>query len=197
MITLIHGDDIEASRAEFMRLKGNASVLDGKLLDATQLAQSAASLFGEEIYIERLLSKQPKLVLHVPSDAVLWEDKEISAAVIKKLSNPTVKLFKLPVLLFQFLDTFSLALYQKLDNPELVHFMLAKRVRQLIQIRDGVVPEGLQGWQASRLTRQAKVFTMERLLSMYKKLLEIEFSVKNGSSPFTLSELTEQFLLEL
>ena len=75
--------------------------------------------------------------------------------------------------------------------------MIVRRVRQLILLRDTVIPEGLSGWQLTRLTRQAKLFTMDRLLTMYKKLLEMEFSIKNGSSPFTLRQLTEQFIIDL
>jgi hypothetical protein len=83
------------------------------------------------------------------------------------------------------------------EAPELIFSMIVRRIRHLIQLRDGIVPDTLQGWQASRLTRQAKLFTMDRLVAMYKRLFDMEFSVKNGSSPFTISQLIEQFLVDL
>lgn len=214
MITLLHGDQIEASRAEYSRLKEAAKqkeVLEGKTLDETNLTQalSSESMFGGEktIFIDNLfgkLGRKIKLIERLAAiirgatvDVILWEDKEVGSTVIKSLGKVDVKLFKMPVLLFQFLDTLSLKTYEKLQEPELVFFMLTKRVRQLIQLKDGVTPDGLQSWQAGRLTQQAKVFTMERLLAMYKKLVTMEFSIKNGSSPFTLRQLTEQFLLDV
>ncbi|OGG36020.1 hypothetical protein A2363_00865 [Candidatus Gottesmanbacteria bacterium RIFOXYB1_FULL_47_11] len=219
MITLFHGDHVEASRAECTRLKEAAKgkeirTLDGRSIDPANLTQAieSSSLFGTEtvVFIENLfgkLGRKTKLIASLAdilngssADIVLWEDKEVGATVVKSLGKADIKLFKTPAIIFQFLDQPSLSLYQKLvetEAPELVHSMLAKRVRQLIQIQGGVTPEGLQGWQLTRLTRQAKSFTMDGLLAMYKNLLDMEFAIKNGSSPFTLKQLTEQFLIDL
>jgi hypothetical protein len=219
MITLLHGDHIEASRAELVRRKAEASgkevrTLDGSSIDTGTLTQAleSGSLLGGEtaVFIERLfgkLGRKTKLIESLAeiltrsdADVVLWEDKEVGATVLKSLDKAEIKLFKLPTIIFQFLDHPTLELYGKLietEAPELVHSMLAKRIRQLIQIRDSIIPVGLQGWQAARLTRQAKSVTMDKLLFMYKKLLAMEFSIKNGTNPFTLSELTQQLLIDL
>lgn len=199
MITLIHGDNTEASRNEFLRLKNGETSLDGRTLDASTLVQALeGNLLGPKtVFIERLLTKNPKLVSFLRGDVVLWEDKEVSATILKKLGAVENKLYKIPVLLFKFLDSLSLELYQQLDKPELTHAMLVKRVRHLIEIRDGVTPEGLQDWQASRLTRQARSFTMEKLIALYKQLLIIEVSIKTGMSPLSLQQQTEEMLLSL
>lgn len=81
--------------------------------------------------------------------------------------------------------------------PELIYTMIVRRIRQLIQIADGVPPEGLQSWQVSRLTSQARSFTIKRLIDLYKKLLAMEYSIKTGVSPFTLKEYMEQFFIDL
>ncbi len=226
MITLLHGDNTEASRAVFRQMKEAAvgkeiRVLDGRTLDETKLTQAleSSSMFGGDaiVFIENLfgkLGRQQKLIESLSAiikgssaDVVLWEDKEVGVTVTKSLGQADVRLFKTPVVLFQFLDGLTpkcasklLPVYQGLiekEAPELVSTMIARRLRQLIQLSDGVTPAGLQGWQATKLTHQAKLFTMDRLLFMYKKLLEMEFSIKNGSSPFSLSQLTEQFIIDL
>lgn len=219
MITLLHGPFSEASRKEFIRLKEEAKTkdirsLDGRTIDAAALTQAVEShslLGGDTIVcIENLfgkLGRKTKLIESLAgiinsssADVILWEDKEVGVTVLKNLPQARVQLFKTPAIIFQFLDQPSLKLYTSLieqEAPELVHAMLVRRIRQLIQLRDGVVPAGLAGWQLTRLTRQAKLFTMDRLLSMYKQLLDMEYSVKNGSSPFTLAQLTEQFMLDL
>jgi DNA polymerase III delta subunit len=218
MITLLHGNYSESSRKEFVRLKCDAKdkdvrSLDGRTLDPAGLTQAieSHSLFGSEtiVFIENLfgkLGRKLKLIELLAAiingssvDIILWEDKEVGATVLKNLPHAKVTLFKIPSVIFQLLDGIEPeGKFRDLPSeaPEIIFSMIVRRIRQLIQLRDGVIPEGLQGWQASRLTRQAKLFTMDRLVTMYKKLLDIEFSVKNGSSPFNLKELTEQFLYE-
>lgn len=226
MITLLHGDYIEASRNELNRLKREAvekeiRQLDGQSIEATTLVQSleSTSLFGVDtlVVVERLfgkLGRQQKkieelcrILLKATGDIVLWEDKEIGAAVIKNLGTPTIRVFKLPVLIFQFLDGIKpgqaktlLDVFAKLtlaEAPELVFAMLVKRLRLLIQISDGVSPAGAAGWQLTRLTTQAKSFTMSELVRLYEDLGEAEYAVKSGQSPFSLKQLLEQWILTL
>lgn len=227
MITLIHGDNIEGSRAELLRLRAairnkDVRVFDGKDLTFQILVQAveSSSLFGGDVVvvIENLFSrlgKKPKqaedyakILLRADTDIIIWEEKEIGTLTVKLLgSKAKIILFKLPTLIFQFLDglrpnnaSVLLAQLERLvarDAPELVFTMLVRRVRQLIMVGDGVTPEGLQGWQAGRLTSQARLFTMEKLLAMHASLLAMEISIKTGASPLPLSALLERFLVEL
>ena len=230
MITLLHGEYIEASRSELRRLieraKSTSEIrqLDGGSLDEASLAQAieSLSLFGTPtlVVIERLFAKlgrQQKRIASIAAfiqqsvkdnDIVLWEDKELSAGTVKQLGpGANVRLFKLPMLIFHFLDNLrpgnaknSLVIYQQLiatEPAELVFSMLAGRVRQLIQLQDNVTPARLAPWQATRLTLQAKSFTMDKLLAMYKKLHDIEVSIKTGVSPISMALKTQQFLTEV
>ncbi len=226
MITLLHGSYSELSRKEFMRLKGEAKAkdireLDGRTIDAAALTQAieSNSMFGGDtiVFIEKLfgkLGRKQKLIESLTAiingsraDIVLWEDKEMGVTVLKNLPQAKIILFKIPSVIFQMLDgmapgsgTRILPLYRTIretDAAELIFAMIVRRTRQLIQLYDGVTPSGLAGWQLTRLTRQAKLFTLDTLLTMYKTLLTMEFSVKNGSSPFTISQDIEQFLLNL
>jgi len=227
MITLLHGDNIEASRNELNLLKSQAKdkevrQLDGKHLDATGLTQAleSSSFFGREtlVIIENLFGSLGKKTSHVKEftlkiassnvDVILWEEKEVGKTAVDNLGkNSTVRLFKTPVVIFKFLDAIKpnnvkvlLSLYRQVeavDAPELIFTMIVKRLRQLMMLADGVTPDGLQGWQAKGLTNQARLFTMEKLLSMEKQLLDMEYSLKTGSSPFTLRQHIEQFLIEV
>lgn len=220
MITLYHGDHIEASRNELNRLKVQARnreirQIDGTKIDNATLIQSleSRSMFADDsfIIIERLFARMGRqqkkiqelciILRNAPADVVLWEDKEVSATVIKNLGNaPVVRVFKLPALIFQFLDTFHLKTFESLmetEAPELVFSMLIKRVRQLILICDGGMPAGLQSWQARRLTTQARSFTMDELIRLYDKLGEAEYAIKSGSSPFSFRQLLEQALMDI
>jgi len=220
MITLLHGDNTEASRVELNRLRDLAKDIeirgiDGRNIDSALLTQSleSKSLFGGDmlVVIERLFGKLGRqikrmseycaIVTSSDGDIVMWEDKELSASVIKQLgTGVNVRLFKLPVLIFQFLDSLQLDTFAKLmetEAPELVFSMLIKRVRQLIAIADGGEPAGLQGWQVRRLTTQAKSFTMNQLISLYEKLGRAEYELKSGASPFTFRQALEQVLITI
>lgn len=217
MITLLHGNNIVASRAKLTQCIDKAKELgkeirqlDGKTLDALVLTQAveSSSLFGGDVLviIEGFLVKKSALIDILKRaaetiDIILWEDKEIGKTMITLLgSKCSVELFKTPTVIFQFLDGMSLDLFYQallIDAPERIFVMIVRRIRELIMIKDGVTPEGLQGWQAGRLTSQAKSFTMDRLLTMEKRLLEIDISIKTGTSPFPLAQQLELFLIDL
>lgn len=226
MITLIHGDNIEASRFELTRLLSLAKgkeirELNGRGLDQNALTQAleSSSLFGGDtlVVIENLFGKLGRkiklieslatLIRNSSSDVIVWEDKELSPSVIKSLGNCTIKLCKIPVIIFQFLDSLRphdsknlILLYQRVVQTqvaEITYTLLVRRVRQLIQLLDGVIPDGLAPWQATRLTGQARLFTMDKLISMHKQLLTMDIAIKTGESPFSLAQLIEQFLIYL
>lgn len=229
MITLLHGDNIEASRQELTSLKQKAKgkeirILDGRTVDAAVLTQAleSTSLFGGDtlVIIENLTrynAKKAKLLDQLAgiinsnaksTDILLWEDKVLSATQVNRFGKVLqTRLYKTPVVLFQFLDTLkpnsvpsTLALFEKAvekDAAELLFTMIVRRFRQLLIVKDGGMPEGISPWQLGKLTSQAKLFTMEKIVSMYQKLLTIEYSIKTGSTPFTMKEHLELFLVDL
>lgn len=197
-------------------------IVEGKSIESAALTQAlqSTSLFGGDtlVIIEQLfgsilkkttLVKERAQILANKSpeiDVVLWEEKEIGKSAINELdAHCKIMLFDLPKTLFQFLDGIGpqhtksiLSLYEQTistEAPELIHNLLVKRIRHLLMICDGVNPPGMSAWQLGRLTKQAKLFTITRLLSMYHNLTVIEHAVKSGATPFRLSQLTQQLLL--
>ena len=198
--------------------------INGKHLDENMLVQAleSTSLFGVDVFIiiERYLSyakkrekSYPRIIERIlqaslDNDIVLYEEKEIDASTIRKLGkNTVVTLYKTPVVMFQFLDTLapgtakqSLALLAKTvakEPAEVVFSVLVKRVRQLMERKDGLMPAGISPWQEARLTNQARQFTMEQLITMHEHLLNADIAVKSGSTPFTPTQLLEQIILSL
>lgn len=198
--------------------------LDGKSLDTLTLTQAveSSSLFGGTVFvvIEALLAKLGKkeklatLLTDIikrsgdTADIILWEEKEIGKTLVTLLGNKvSVQLFKTPVAIFQLLDVLAPGNFSplidrfhralELDAVERIFIMIVRRARELIIVKDGVTPEGLQSWQVGRLTSQAKLFTMDKLLSMEKRLLDIDVSNKTGTSPFPLAQQLELFFIDL
>jgi len=229
MLYLIHGDHIEASYNKLAELKNAAGSkevreVNGKRLDLNMLIQAleSSSLFGGDVLVvlEGFISNAKKrekafgitleriVTAAQVIDVILYEEKEIEKTTVAKLGN-AVQIFmnKLPVIIFQFLDSVrpdnakaSLLFFSEVVNhepAEIVFVLLVRRVRQLIQLADHVMPDGLQSWQADRLTSQARHFTIEQLVAMHKKLLNVDISIKTGSSPFTLAQHIQQILISL
>lgn len=198
--------------------------LSGKRMDpnATVQALESSSLFGGDVLVvvEGFISSAKKrekafgttlsqLITAAASiDVVLYEEKEVEKGTLTKLGPKCeVFLYKTPVVIFQFLDSIrpgnakiSLTLFAQViarEPAEIVFALLIRRVRQLMELSDGLTPDGLQGWQADRLTSQARHFTIEQLVVMHTSLLDIDIAIKTGSSPFTLAQRIEQVLISL
>jgi len=228
MLTLLHGDNIVASRAELVRLKESAKGkeirdINGKNITESDIRQAveSLSLFGNTVLIsiENTFSalgrkeNQIKLLGNVLSEAsasvdiILWEPKELGKTILTALKKARVQLYKTPAVIFEFLDGFHphdikkmLMLFDKTEESvpaELALYMMQMRIRQLIQIKDNVTPQKMSPWQSMRLTNQAKSFTMDKLLSMHTKLIDLEYSLKTGTTPYSLRELIKQFIIEM
>jgi DNA polymerase III delta subunit len=229
MITLLHGDYVEASRRELLHLRNSYRDTEIRELNSANTDESSLiqaleshSLFNTKsvVIIENIFGKMGrkiKLIEKMASiirksgsqtDIILWEDREIGKTVISSLGPSTkIILFKIPPLIFKFLDNLIpnnrqilIHLFSDLqsqDAPELIQTMIVRRIRLLIQLCDHFIPPGLPSWQTAKLTSQSRHFTLKKLLLMYKRLLDIEYAVKSGNSAFTLTQHIELFLTDL
>ncbi|MFH0749551.1 MAG: hypothetical protein V1917_01380 [Candidatus Gottesmanbacteria bacterium] len=229
MKLLLHGEHIEASREEYIRLKlsfGAKEIreLNGRQMDESILIQAVQSnsLFSEGtvVCIEQLFgplgkkAKQAAVYATIIKEAdpsstiLLWEQKEIGKEILALLGNDVPsRLFSYPKIIFSFLDSLkpegakqTLSFLDELlltEPAELVWSMTISRVRVLIQVKDDASPVRVSPWQLGRLTNQARLFTMDKLLHMHKTLLTMEYSFKNGSSPFTMPENIKQLVLSI
>lgn len=197
--------------------------IEGKTLQEGDLIQalSSTSLFDNEVVvvIEQLFSslgkkiKQAELFTRILLDhneyqIVIWEEKEIGKSIIKLLGNGiTVKYYPVPTLVFQFLDNIKphaqsslLKQYTTMitsEAPELIHFLLIRRIKQLLFLKERRNIEGIAPWQLNRLTNQTRFFTMDQLLDIYLQLLTIELANKTGTSYLSLVEATEHVISNL
>ncbi len=97
-------------------------------------------------------------------------------------------------------------LHRLLDDQEdiAIFGMIVRQFRLLLQARelldehrshDIVTELGVRSFVAEKLAQQARRFTMERLLQIYHRLLEIDESMKSSSMPSDL--LLDTFITEL
>lgn len=213
MITLLHGENLVASRARFQALQDAA---DGTVI-SIDLATSTGSdplaalqttgLFSEKQFaaIENaVVSKSvEKLAPYnlADSDAVFWEGKQLTSTQIagfqKIFPNTTVLEFKIDPVVFKFVDSLRpgnnqemvdlFRRYQKTDPPEVIFTMLVRQFRLLIlsSTNEKTGPdEWLRlSWQKTKLASQAKAFPGNLLLRKYQELSNIDYRSKTGQLP--------------
>ncbi len=198
--------------------------LNGKRFELNALVQAleSSSLFGGDVMVviegfisnakkrEKMFGTTLSRIVEAAQtvDVVLYEEKDVEKTTLTKLgANVQTFWHKMPVIIFQFLDSVrpgnakaSLLFFSEVtahEPAEIVFVLLVRRVRQLIQLADHVMPDGLQSWQADRLTSQARHFTIEQLVAMHTRLLTTDIAIKTGSSPFTLAQHIQQILISL
>jgi hypothetical protein len=122
------------------------------------------------------------------------------------------KLFKIPQNLFGFLDNIkpgnlnSVKQFHQLLSQtaeELIFFMIIRQFRLLLAVSDTQAKNSidevkrLAPWQMSKFKSQAALFGGEKLVSVYKRLGEIDADTKSGKSATTLTQTIDFFLSDL
>ncbi len=230
MITIIHGTDIASSRKTFLDLKDkekDALLINGQNVTLTELLQyfEGGELFAnpKSFFIEQLLSKRKKskeldqiiALLNTSSaenNIFLWEEKEITPTSLKSFKNNTDRVYKLPQMLFQFLEGIKprnskqlIKLFHETianADTEMVFFMMVRQVRLLMGIMEFTQDpideiKKMAPWQKGKLQKQADAFEMEELKKLYSKLFNIEKGMKTGTLAASLSSTIDFLLLEI
>lgn len=198
---------------------------DGERLIISDLMQNieGTGLFFNEkdLFIEDLLSKRKtskeltEMIEYINNhsndcNVVLWEGKELTKTQTGQFKKAQVKLFKFPQLVFQFLNSITpgngkhlVKLFHQLlktNEPEFVLFMIQRQLRLLLSVTEPGIDtidevKRLQPWQLSKLQKQARMFTKERLINAYQKLYEIDLGSKTGGLNQSLVSAVDLFLL--
>jgi len=196
--------------------------LEGKSLSITDLALAleSESLFKSDrlVVIENLfgLAKSIQkdellkyLARNLDKEILIWEEKDLSPTILKSYSNGfNFKKFKLPAFIFNFLD--QLAPDKKNANlnnyhqclthgdSQMIFLMLVRQIRLLILAFEGEkFLSSLAPWQRSKIIKQSKKFSLEKLKKIYKKLLEIDFQQKTSITPFDLASTLDLLITEI
>ncbi|MBN1262986.1 MAG: hypothetical protein JW991_01375 [Candidatus Pacebacteria bacterium] len=228
---ILHGDNLAASREALVLEKERAGVegreivdLSARHLELETLKQSleSPSFFKSErlVVIESLFSlpgsaRKERLLKYLKKEEIkvkliFWESKQLDGRSLRPFaSQAQIRLFKLPALIFKFLDSLNpknsktalLLLNNTLKNqpPELVFYLLCRRIRDLIVVKD-LGKKGLAGlapWQQARLLTQAGFFSLEKLIEIYAVCLKIDWEQKTGRSWHSLEGELDLLVLSL
>lgn len=226
MITLLHGENLSASRARFQLLQDEAdsTVITLDLSSSTGSDPLASlqttGLFSDKQFaaLENALSSKvlEKVSQYGLTDAVFWEGKKLTPTQItafeKLFPKATVLEFKVDPVVFKFVESLRpknqaqiISLYHqylKTDPPEVIFTMLVRQFRLLILAATNEVTgpdDWLRlSWQKAKLITQAKTFSPSLLREKYHVLSDIDYRSKTGLLvEGSLERALELFLLTL
>ena len=184
------------------------------------LFESSKKIFVESFFSKNKLNNSASLdiINYINKneslfDIFFWEGKELQKKSLSVFSKTAVKIFKIPQTIFLFLDNIMPNNYKKniilfhnaLENADdqMLFFMMQRQFRLLLAISDKNAKEAideilrLAPWQKSKLERQSKLFSIDKLVLIYKQLLSIDISQKTGNLPFSLICAIDFLLLSI
>ena len=225
---ILHGEDANKS---YGRLTGLTEELksknfeivtrDAAEIDITILRQEVGSsgLFGSSkcFVIKNLISGTKSKnkdnlidVLNQTTDheIILWENKALTATILKKFPNAKNEVFTISPVIFKFLDSLRplntrniLLAWKKLladgTEPEFAFAMIVRQIKNLVQAKSDVSFIKLAPYPASLINHQASYFTLDHLLDLYKRLYDIDIKIKTGSGSNTIDNLLTNFFQKI
>ncbi|MEP7167494.1 MAG: hypothetical protein ABI758_05960 [Candidatus Woesebacteria bacterium] len=228
MQTILHGDDEIKTHTELARLVDEAKKrgvqilhIEAKGVTIPDLESSIGTqeLFASEkmVIVDRLhslpkskskdeliewIASQKSTTVHI----VFVESKVLTPTQLKKFPESQALLFKLPGLLFHFVETLGIqssstlitTFHQVLNTQdvEFVFTMIVRQIRILIAfVADGTYEGPPFGRQ--KIQTQARSFSLDGLLSIHKKLLEIDTRQKTSRASLSLAQEIDLLLTEL
>lgn len=209
--------ELKQSGHEIIRL--DAKDLEYKTLEevfgSTGLFQEKKAVVIEGLHSLPKSQRQKELIELCANaqthECVLWEKRELTKTMLKPFlsAQPKTKVFefKASSTLFSWLDalgskgneTKKLALLQtalKTDGEYFCFLMLIRQLRLLLQVSYGEPIKGAP-FMISKLEKQARLFTPEKLLATYKKLLEFDLSQKRSQNLLSLNQQLDLLTLTL
>ena len=200
-IIVLHGDHITKLYARLNKFIEAAKKRGWEIVN-DEIIQTPSLFNIERLTILRkytlLAKKDIPNILKIPGTLVIYNDGAIPQTFLKTLPKETksghtvvIEEFKLPKIIWNFLDNVSVKLLHEVIKTEPVEFVfsiLAKRFRDLYWVQ--VSPETLsyQPWQISKLKKQSEKYTTSRVEQIINKLAEIDVKVKTSKADL-VSEL--------
>lgn len=227
-MNILHGEDANKSYGRLIALTEELKLRqfeviteDAQDVEITHLRQEIGSsgLFGSLkcFVIKNLLSgtkskNKEKLVEVINQttdhEIILWENKALSATILKKFPKAKIESFAISPVIFKFLDSLRpnnkkniLIAWKSLQEdgtePEFVFAMLNRQFKLLIQAKSDPKYLKLAPYPMRLITNQANYFTLDHLLDLYKKLFEIDTKVKTGTGGNTIDNLLTNFFQKI
>lgn len=192
MMTIIHGDDIAASRTYYKTLqKKETIVLDGEKVTKQIIAENLQSsgFFDEQktislenFWTKRKTSKETDEIIQLlkmhekQTDILFWDNKQITKKLSTIVPTATIKVFPFPQSLFIFLDALQPNNGQKLltlfhqtlehTEAEMIFFMINRQIRILLALSDDSPTDTIDEVKRLSPWQKSKLVSLSRQFSV-------------------------------
>lgn len=225
MITLIHGEDILASRKYYLDQKTDDSIFfDAEEIDLVNLNQMlhGSGLFQttNRIFIDNLFTRKGQKNLtniaevikgNENSEIFIWAGKDVGVRSLKDFPKFENKNFKIPQNIWNFLDSIKPNSTTNINNfhqalngtdVEIIFAMIVRQFRLMLGLtsssnKNAEEVKKLAPWQKGKLTKQASLFGESKLKEVYNKLYKIDKNQKTGKTNLTLTQNIDILLLQI
>lgn len=216
---ILHGEDLALSRQTLTTLISTTKLKNHEVITFTpenisltllKQALESNSLFDQPrtVVVENFSSLgddiKDYLFAHPTANLVIWEGKKLTPAQTKKFPQAKVEEFKLPQLLFTFLDALGvkpgaqlLPLLNQLlvqQEPDMVFALYHRRWRHMLlyklHAKEALAADKVAGWQLGKLAGQCKNLPTEKIFQVYEACFQFDLNRKRSRTSFT----TQQFL---
>ncbi len=195
-IIILHGDNTYKSYERLTKFLDEAKKRGWEIIN-DEISQTPSLFNIERLTIVRkynLLSPRKDIpnILKAPGTLVIYNEGAIPQTFLKELPKETkIEEFKLPKIIWNFLDNISVKLLHEVIKKEPIEFVfsvLSKRFRDFywVQVSSETLP--YQPWQIGKLKRQAQKYSIDTLKEIIDKLAEIDIKVKTSKADL-ISEL--------
>jgi len=217
---LIHGDDIQKSYSRLNLFVNEAKKRSWEVvfLDESPLTINeniaSTTLFGKDRFlVHRNFSKvSPKDLEWIKKhegkytgNLVFFSEKSVAKTSVNKLpKNTKIEEYKLPVLIWKFLDSFYpgnsrfiLNLMHELLKTTSVEFifgLLSRQIRDLYWVKKDPKSLDYPSWRIGKLKSQSSKFELSGLEDLIDKMAEADINSKTGKAK--LNSLLDFLIIE-
>lgn len=193
MITILHGDDIAASRNYYKTLqKKDDLIFDGdritlddikNVVQSTTLFNDTKTISIENFFSKRKPSKEMETIIEYVKisgkdhDVIFWESKPLTKKTLSAFPNATIKVYTFPQSLFAFLEALQpentktlLQLYHQTlthTEAEMILAMLTRQVRLLLAISEDAA-NPIEEMKRLAPWQKSKLLSQSRQFSLQK-----------------------------
>ena len=226
MIYILHGENADDSgkylKSLLLQYKDIPKV---RLTDKDKLEIFLEAVYAEDLFETNKLvvcqnwlsTKKIKIksLQKIPQNRIVifWEESKLTSLQTEKIKTDIqIKEFKPNATVFWFLDSLSPDFLKSVkylpqissDKKNLLVWNLLLRVSLLIAAKSQIGREksqaffkrNIQSWQWDKISRQSDLFSLNKLVELYRGLLRLDYTIKNSVSALDEKSLVTILLLK-
>ena len=226
MIYILHGENADDSgqylKSLLLQYKDIPKV---RLTDKDKLEIFLEAVYAEDLFETNKLvvcqnwlsTKKIKIksLQKIPQNRIVifWEESKLTSLQTEKIKTDVqIKEFKPNATVFWFLDSLSPDFLKSVkylpqissDKKNLLVWNLLLRVSLLIAAKSQIGREksqaffkrNIQSWQWDKISRQSDLFSLNKLVELYRGLLRLDYAIKNSVSALDEKSLVTILLLK-